>query len=166
MSGVLGGCASPQMSRIDRNRDLYEQWPLDVRQAILDGKVEKGMTPEMVRVAWGEPTDTMPSPSGPGEEIWVYRSGGSPGTVYYPGGGMSTIGGPGIGMGSPGVGITMGQGGAVLNGGGSIGMGGTGIGGPIMGGIGSPGPIITPPTPVEEKEVVFRNGVVYRADNP
>ena len=30
--------SSAQMSRIDRNRDMYETWPLEIRQAVLDAK--------------------------------------------------------------------------------------------------------------------------------
>jgi hypothetical protein len=50
------------------------------------------------------------------------------------------------------------------------GMGGGGMGYP-GGGMGYPGgmggsAIVTPPTPPDIKEVVFRNGVVHRADKP
>ena len=49
-------------------------------------------------------------------------------------------------------------------------MGGGGMGYP-GGGMGYPGgmggsAIVTPPTPPDIKEVVFRNGVVHRADKP
>ena len=37
--GLGAGCSSSQMSRIDRNRDIYETWPIEVKQAVLDGKV-------------------------------------------------------------------------------------------------------------------------------
>ena len=83
---LASGCSSSQMSRIDRNRDLYEAWPLEIKQAVLDGKVEAGMTPDMVRVAWGEPSEIV-SQSANGDEIWVFKKGGSEGSVYYPGGG-------------------------------------------------------------------------------
>lgn len=174
-AGVLGGCASSsQMSRIDRNRDIYETWPLETRQAVLDGKVEPGMNVDMVRVAWGEPSQVATSPGG--DEIWVYQRGGDPGSVYYPGsmgsGSNIGLGGSPIGMGSTGtgIGISTGRGGTSIGGTGGIGIGGgmggvgTGIGGG-MGGIGST-PIVTAPTPPEIREVVFRNGVVMRADPP
>jgi hypothetical protein len=38
------------------------------------------------------------------------------------------------------------------------------VGGVGMGGVGSP--IVTRPTPPEIREVVFRNGLVVRADKP
>src|SRR5215212_589077 len=171
------------MNRIDRNRDIYETWPIEVRQAVLDGKVEPGMNTDMVRVAWGSPTEVATSPAG--DEIWVYSKGGDPGSVYYPPGGNvgmggSSIGmggtgigmgGSGIGMGGSGIGISTGRGGTSIGtstgvgiggGIGGVGIGGTGMGG--MGGMGSP--IVTRPTMPEVREVVFRGGLVVRADKP
>ncbi len=184
--GLGAGCSTSQMSRIDRNRDIYETWPLEVRQAVLDGLVEPGMNTDMVRVAWGQPTEVATSPAG--DEIWVYSKGGDPGSVMYPGGGMGTtgiggtgIGGSGIGIGSsgPGIGISTGRGGTSIGGTGGIGIGSGGVGGigntgiggiggvGGMGGMGGMGgPIITPPRPPEIREVVFRGGVVLRADKP
>ena len=166
--GLTSGCGSSQMSRIDRNRDIYETWPIETKQAVLDGKVEAGMNADMVRVAWGEPSEVSVSPAG--DEIWVYKKGGDPGSVYYPG----TVGGGGIGMGGvgiggPGIGISTGRGGTSIGGIGGIGTGGTiggpiGIGGTGIGGVGSP--IVTQPTPAEIREVIFRKGVVVRADRP
>jgi hypothetical protein len=176
--GSAGGCASSQMNRIDRNRDIYETWPIETRQAVLDGKVEPGMNTDMVRVAWGNPSEVTTSPAG--DEIWVYSKGGDPGSVYYPGGGASYpaggypgsgigMGGSGIGMGGTGIGISTGRGGTAIGtttgvgiGGG---MGGVGIGGTGIGGMGGT-PIVTRPTPPEIREVVFRGGLVVRADKP
>jgi len=153
------------MSRIDRNRDIYETWPLEVRQAVLDGKVEPGMNVEMVKVAWGEPSQITTSPAG--DEIWVYSKGGDPGQVYYPGGTAGSIGNSGIGMGGTGIGLGGGGTGIGIStgrGGTSIGTsGGIGIGGG-MGGLG--GPIVTRPTLPDIREVVFRGGIVTRADKP
>jgi hypothetical protein len=178
VAGSMGGCASSQMSRIDRNRDIYETWPIEIRQAVLDGKVEPGMNSDMVRVAWGEPSEVTSSPAG--DEIWVYSKGGDPGSVYYPGGAGYPAGGvypggvyPGgvypSGVGGTGIGISTGRGGTVIGSTGGIGisggMGGVGIGG--VGGLGGVGaPIVTRPTPAEIREVVFRGGVVVRADRP
>lgn len=173
--GVVGsasGCASSQMNRIDRNRDIYETWPIEVRQAVLDGKVEPGMNTDMVRVAWGSPTEVATSPAG--DEIWVYSKGGDPGSVMYPGGGVG-MGGSGIGMGGTGtgIGISTGRGGTSIGtstgvgiggGMGGVGIGGTGIGGSGIGGMGAP--IMTRSTPPEIREVVFRGGLVVRADKP
>ncbi len=164
VAAVAGGCSSSQMNRIDQNRHIYEQWPLETRQAVLDGKVEVGMTPDMVFVAWGKPSEVVTHPSS-GDEIWVFRRGGSDGSVYYPGGGMGSSG--------TGIGISTGNRGTSIGGTGGIGMGGSmggigatgGMGG--MGGIGgSNTAIVTPPTPPDVREIVFRNGVVFKADRP
>jgi hypothetical protein len=158
------------MSRIDRHREIYETWPLEVQQAVLDGRVEPGMTPDQVLVAWGEPTEVV-TQSSSGDEIWVYQSGGHPGSVHvmgstggypgtYPGGGYPGSTYPGGGYPSnPGIGITTGSGGTMIGGGAGMGMGG-GMG------MGMPGTttIVTPPTPAEVKEVIFRKGIVHRAD--
>ncbi len=185
----LGGCASGQMSRIDSNRELYESWPIETKQAVLDGKVEAGMLPEMVKVAWGTPSEVLASPGGgPGDEIWVYKKGGEdPSMMGYPGasnpgGGYPSAGYPGGGYpgsgypsssGSPSIGISTGRGGTgiITGGGGGIGMGGGtgisgGIGGIGIGGGGMGGPMRSRPSPADVKEVVFRNGVVLRADLP
>jgi hypothetical protein len=169
----LAGCGSSQMNRIDANRDLYETWPIEVRQAVLDGKVEAGMNADMVRVAWGQPSEVVVQSSN-GDEIWVYKKGGEDPAMMnsgYPGG-MGASRGTGLvigtGRGGTMVGTTMGTGIGVGMGGmgvgsSGIGMGGTGIG---MGGTGMGSPIMTRPTPAEVREVVFRDGVVLRADNP
>src|SRR5882724_12278034 len=117
--GLVAGCSSAQESRIDKNREIYETWPLDTRQAVLDGKVEQGMTPEMVKVSWGEPTKVVSSDAA-NEEIWIYEKGGSDGMMMDPGIAMGTTplvdhrGNPimgqdprllGAGMGTPGVGM-------------------------------------------------------------
>ncbi len=168
----LGGCASGQMNRIDANRDIYETWPLETRQAVLDGKVEPGMNPDMVTVAWGKPTEVQSN--GAGDEVWVYKRGGEdPSMMTYPGTypAGTTIGG------YPGTSSNIGMGGGVMGGSNTIGIGmgrggtgiissssvGTGIG---IGGGGMGTPIMRRPDPVEIREVVFRNGVVLRADEP
>lgn len=160
---IGGGCGSPQMSRIDSNRELYESWPIETRQAVLDGKIEPGMTPDMVRLALGKPAEivTRSGVANSGDdEIWVYRKGG-----YEDQGMMSSgpvMGGVTIGAGSGGIGPIIGT-----NIGTSIGAGPVTIG---TGGIGASSPIYYPPapmgSPLKEREVVFRNGVVYRADPP
>lgn len=166
------------MSRIDANRDIYEAWPVETKQAVLDGKVEVGMLPEMVKVAWGTPSEVVASPGGgPGDEIWVYKKGGQdPSMMGYPGGGYPSGGYPGGGYPSGGgstIGITTGRGGTgiITGGGGGIGIGGgTGIGGGMggigIGGGGMGGPMRSRPSSEDVKEVVFRNGVVFRADLP
>jgi hypothetical protein len=153
---LAAGCGSSQMSRIDSNRALYESWPLETQQAVLDGRVETGMTPEQVRMALGAPAQVVSRSVTTGEdEIWIYRKGGEDITpMNGMGSGLSvggTMGGVSVGNGGVGMGTNMGMGG---------GMGsGMGMGGPIMSGP-------TRTTPVEEREIVFENSVVVRADPP
>jgi hypothetical protein len=74
---LLAGCSSTPMSRIDKNRALYESWPVDMQSAVLEGNVVKDMTPDMVRMALGEPTRIEPKiGSTSGEETWIYEKGG------------------------------------------------------------------------------------------
>ncbi|MEY2879233.1 MAG: hypothetical protein RLZZ15_1613 [Verrucomicrobiota bacterium] len=177
--------SSAQMSRIDRNRDIYEKWSIDTRQAVLEGKVEEGMSPDMVWISIGEPTEivvrTGEKKSGE-DEVWVYKTGGE--TMDPTMGGMGGMGGSGAGFpgtysgggGYPGSGS---GGGVVIGRGGvavippSIGIGipiGGGGGGGISvgggGGIGGGGGMGMPRQPVYEREIVFKNGVVVRADPP
>lgn len=83
--GLLSGCASPSspnaiMDRVDANRNEYETWPFEIKDAVLSGQVMKGMIPSMVLVAKGKPSETINKDNG--DEVWVYRrasdsSGGS-----------------------------------------------------------------------------------------
>jgi hypothetical protein len=173
---AFGGCASPQFSRIDADRELYESWPIEIRQAVLDGKAEVGMTPDMVKMALGKPTEIVSRSVIPGQdEIWVYRTGGyedHSGVTGYPYPSSGGMGYPypsssGIGVGGPGIGISTGPGGTIISPSVGIGIGGgtVGIGGGSTGGVMMPAPMPMPSSPLVEREVVFRDGVVYRADN-
>lgn len=74
---ALAGCSSSPMSRIDSNRDVYESWPLDVQQAVLEGRVIEGMTHEQVEMSRGKPSEKITRNGRQGmEEIWVYGGGG------------------------------------------------------------------------------------------
>ena len=131
----VAGCSTSPMSRIDANRALYESWPFEVQEAVLAGKIIAGMTPEMVRMTLGEPTQITDRAARKGPlEVWIYKSGG--------GGGMSkALKNTSISMGT-GIGPVM------------IGSG-TNLG--SLGGSSN--------EPIEdEREVVFQNGVVVRSD--
>lgn len=74
VGGLVAGCGSgSSMSRIDANRAQYESWPVDMQQAVLEGRVEEGMTPEMVQMALGNPTNVGYRGT---QEVWTYRTGG------------------------------------------------------------------------------------------
>jgi hypothetical protein len=101
----LASCSSSPISRIDANRALYESWPFEMQSAVLEGKAVKGMTPEMVRMALGEPTSIMPNAGyEKGEETWTYeKSSGSSAALPNIGLGGS-IGGVGVSRGRRGGG--------------------------------------------------------------
>ncbi len=71
---ALAACSSSPMSRIDAERGKYDSYPIEVRQAILNGEAVKGMTPEQVEMALGKPTEIITrSAKGGDDEVWVYR---------------------------------------------------------------------------------------------
>ena len=78
---ALSGCSSSggsPMSRIDAKRAEYDSWPIEVKQALLDGRVEKGMTPRQVEVAIGKPAKVEVKETRKGtQEVWTYKKGGS-----------------------------------------------------------------------------------------
>lgn len=100
---LLAACTSPTspnaiMDRVDANRNVYETWPMEIKDAVLSGFVLKGMTTDMVYVARGKPTERIDR--GNGDEIWVYRissgSSGGGGSILPRGTSVS------VGTGSPG----------------------------------------------------------------
>lgn len=154
---LLAACSSPTspnaiMDRVDANRDVYETWPIEIKDAVLSGQVLRGMTTDMVYVARGKPTERVDR--GNGDEVWVYRiSGGgdSSGGSILPRGTSVSVG-TGGGAGYPGSGSYPG----------SYPSGsGTGIYVPpiVLGGGGGGGY-----EPVVEDQIVFRNGRVTHGD--
>ena len=75
---LLAGCTASPMSRIDAGRAQYESWPLDVQEAVLSGQAKPGMTPEMVEMALGKPSEVVNRSS---DEVWVYRKSGGLGNA-------------------------------------------------------------------------------------
>jgi len=124
---ILAGCATSPISRIDRDRATYEAWPLEVQEAIVAGRAEKGMTRPQVEMALGKPTEVVSRGTKEGEdEIWIYRKGSL---------GSGLLNNTNLSLGGS--------------------VGGVGIG---TGGGGGSRPVS------EDREVVFVNGVVSRAD--
>jgi hypothetical protein len=69
---VLTACSTPQ-SRIDSHRAAFEKFPSEVQEKIRAGRVDIGFTPEMVRMALGEPARQLTRKTEEGEvEVWVY----------------------------------------------------------------------------------------------
>ncbi len=70
------GCAtSTPQTRISKHRETYSQFPSEVQRKISAGEVDVGFTPEMVRLALGEPSREFSRQTGSGSaEVWVYHS--------------------------------------------------------------------------------------------
>lgn len=159
--GLFAGCASPSspnaiMDRVDANRNEYETWPFEIKEAVLSGQVLRGMDPTMVLVARGKPAERIDR--GNGDEVWVYRVRGenSSGGSLLPRGSQITLGGgspsyPGATYPYPGSGYP------------STGYpgGGSGIYIPpiVLGGGGGGNEV-----PEDEEEIVFHNGRVTHGD--
>jgi hypothetical protein len=77
-AALLAGCTSgSSLSRIDADRALYESWPLDIQEAVLNGKVVQGMDYDQVKMSVGKPAEKTVRNARKGvEEVWIYRSGG------------------------------------------------------------------------------------------
>ena len=71
---LLAGCATPQ-TRIADNRALYDTLSAESQTLIQEGRVAVGFTPEMVKLALGEP-DRVYSRTDVGgkSESWAYTS--------------------------------------------------------------------------------------------
>jgi len=69
-------CATTD-SRIAKRQTEFNSWPPDVQEKVRAGKVELGFTPEMVRVALGDPDRVITRTTEHGlSEGWVYRDKG------------------------------------------------------------------------------------------
>ena len=93
------------MSRIDSNRAVYESWPIDVQDAVHNGRAIPGMTPEQVEMALGKPTsiESRAGKDGP-EDIWVYKKSSAqlPAILENASIGVGTsVGGVGVGSSLP-----------------------------------------------------------------
>ena len=51
---LLAGCATPAR-RIEQNRELFDSLPVAAQARIRGGQIDLGFTPDMVRIALGEP---------------------------------------------------------------------------------------------------------------
>lgn len=75
--GILAaaGCKGPSLAqRIDSGMREFDSWPAETQEAIREGKIEIGFTPEQVRMAWGEPDFVDRSVRAEGEaERWVWE---------------------------------------------------------------------------------------------
>jgi hypothetical protein len=73
----LAACSSTPEERIAKNQALFDEYPPTVRQKIRAGQVDVGFTPEMVRLAFGEPTRQFNRQTEAGMvELWIYHDTG------------------------------------------------------------------------------------------
>jgi hypothetical protein len=93
------------MSRIDANRAVYESWPFEMQEAVLHQRAIPGMTPEMVEMALGKPTEIQPRSGKDGsEDVWIYRKSSArlPSILENANVSVGTsVGGVGVGTSSP-----------------------------------------------------------------
>ena len=69
---LLAGCATPA-KRIEQNQSAFDSFPVAVQARIRGGQIDLGFTPEMVRIALGEPHRKTLRRAADGEtEIWLY----------------------------------------------------------------------------------------------
>ena len=102
-----GGCSSVD-SRINKNRAVYETWPMAVREKVVAGQIDIGFTTDQVAVALGQPDRVFTRTTADGtSQVWSYRDHG-PRFSFGVGMGMGSYGGRGGSFG--GVGINTGGG--------------------------------------------------------
>ena len=69
---LLAGCATPA-KRIEQNQELFDSFPVAAQARIRGGQTDLGFTPDMVRIALGEPHRKTLRRAADGEtEIWLY----------------------------------------------------------------------------------------------
>lgn len=81
---VAAGCVSTPERRIARSPELFASFPAEVQAKIRQGQVDIGFTPEMVRMALGEPQGVHSRVTETGAlDIWTY-TGISHGSTMVP----------------------------------------------------------------------------------
>jgi len=93
----LAACSTPQR-RARRHQALFDSYPPEVRQSILNGQVQVGFTAEQVNMALGAPSRVWSrrTPQAD-EEIWSYGGGGGVSPAFGFGFGTGGFRGGGIG---------------------------------------------------------------------
>ena len=72
LATLLAGCATPE-KRIQQNQEVFDSFPVAAQARIRGGQIDLGFTPDMVRIALGEPHRQTLRRSADGEvEIWSY----------------------------------------------------------------------------------------------
>lgn len=69
---LLAGCATPE-HRIHQNQELFDALPLADQARIRGGQIALGFTPDMVRIALGEPQRKLVRREVGGDaDVWLY----------------------------------------------------------------------------------------------
>lgn len=75
--GVLSGCASTPDRRIQSQKSEFDGYSPAVQAKIRAGEIDVGYTPQMVRMALGEPSTVFVRDTAAGKsEVWAYLDGG------------------------------------------------------------------------------------------
>lgn len=76
-AALLAACSTTPEQRIAKNTAFFDTLPPPVRQKIRAGEVEIGFTPDMVRLALGEPSRVFSRQTETGAaDLWVYHDNG------------------------------------------------------------------------------------------
>jgi hypothetical protein len=79
---ALAGCATPE-ARIQRNPELFATLAASDQQTIKEGRAALGFTPEMVRLALGDPDRVTARTDASGtNEVWRYTTYETEGGLY------------------------------------------------------------------------------------
>ena len=83
---ALAGCTSPSR-RIERHPEVFNALSPAQQDLVRRGEIALGFTPDMVRLAWGEPSRIARRTSAAGDQVvWSYRAlDPSPGAYPYAG---------------------------------------------------------------------------------
>ncbi len=72
---ILISCSSTPQSRIEENPMMYNQLPSEYKNAVREGRIEKGMPPEAVFLAWGKPYSISEKEDAHSKSlIWYYAT--------------------------------------------------------------------------------------------
>ncbi|HPJ56536.1 MAG TPA: hypothetical protein PLJ99_06275 [Kiritimatiellia bacterium] len=70
---LLAGCATTPARRIQQNQELFDSLPVADQARIRGGQITLGYTPDMVRIALGDPQRRLVRRSAGAEtDVWLY----------------------------------------------------------------------------------------------
>ena len=70
---LLAGCASTPEKRIEANQAAFDALPVAAQARIRGGQIDLGFTPDMVRIALGEPQRQLVRRTAEGSvDVWLY----------------------------------------------------------------------------------------------